>query len=625
MTTLPQTTPLRLPRPSGSGQIAIPGAPQGALGLQPASGQMTASDVWRVFRSNWWLILLVVIATGVAGFFVNRYLAQHYPRYTAPALVKVQLPEEVFGDRSEEGSATPQSIEVEQKTQVQGLLSPGLMLDVLTKSDKIRQTEWFKEFNNSPEAAKENLLQYFSVRPIPSTRLISVEMTYKKPGDARTIVEEIINRYIADQKEKIANAWTETARNLDDQYNEFKRTYNKIGAELTNTSTSRSGTMASFDLYGVAKTKEYELTLLTNTRMGAERDLRNANNEYLAMQAMIDSGGTPPEVEAEIMRDSAIARYQAEYDVIANQIAVSGNSQTPLTAGMFRRRQVAEQKLNDERESRRNSYLESKRFKVKTELDTAKEALQIADESIKRITKELLEVQAIANKYRMLELEQDTVKKNMDDIASQRDKIRNRKLPSNWSPVTMFSPPPTPDTPSFPKLGITMSIAVLLGPGSERGHRVPPRDDRHHRPLAARHRPRRPDEPAGHDPARSRRPAGRRRPHAAGHLRRPALDDGRAVPQAPHAAAARGVARLDPQHPGHQPQPRRRQDHGRLQPRRRAWRSTAGGSCWSTPTSAARRFTRSSRSPTSVASATCSTTWARSTRSSARRRCRTST
>src|SRR5688500_6358096 len=115
MTTLPQTTPMRLPRPAGgAGQIAIPSAPvPGALGPAMAGGggaQMTGADVWRVFRSNWWLILGLVTLTGVGGYFANDYLAKNHPRYTATAYVRVQLPEEVFRPRGIEGNAAPQTI-----------------------------------------------------------------------------------------------------------------------------------------------------------------------------------------------------------------------------------------------------------------------------------------------------------------------------------------------------------------------------------------------------------------------------------------------------------------------------------------------------------------------------------
>src|SRR5688500_6660317 len=127
MTTLPQTTPMRLPRPAGgAGQIAIPSAaPGGMVGLSSQAGTgMTGADVWRVFRSNWWLIALFVVLAGGAGIIINRYLAKHHPQYKSTGLVKVEVAYEVFNQYADEGATTPATLEVEQKTQAQGLLAP---------------------------------------------------------------------------------------------------------------------------------------------------------------------------------------------------------------------------------------------------------------------------------------------------------------------------------------------------------------------------------------------------------------------------------------------------------------------------------------------------------------------
>ena len=85
MTTLPQTTNVRLPRPA-SGQMQIAG-PGGGLAAANAGGntQQGASDAWRVIRTHIWLILIVTcIIAPAAGYGVNYYLAKEFPRYTSP-------------------------------------------------------------------------------------------------------------------------------------------------------------------------------------------------------------------------------------------------------------------------------------------------------------------------------------------------------------------------------------------------------------------------------------------------------------------------------------------------------------------------------------------------------------
>src|ERR1700722_6357084 len=93
MTTLPQVTPLRLPRP-GSNQLTVPNQVLPAvIGPQStAAPQMTGGDVWRVLRANLWLIILFLVLSAGIGYGVNTYLLRHYASYTATAIVKVLPP-----------------------------------------------------------------------------------------------------------------------------------------------------------------------------------------------------------------------------------------------------------------------------------------------------------------------------------------------------------------------------------------------------------------------------------------------------------------------------------------------------------------------------------------------------
>ena len=69
MTTLPTTTPIRLPRPAGAAPLALPTT----YGGQSAPAvTMTGSDAWRVIRTNLWWIILVVIASAFIGYGAER-------------------------------------------------------------------------------------------------------------------------------------------------------------------------------------------------------------------------------------------------------------------------------------------------------------------------------------------------------------------------------------------------------------------------------------------------------------------------------------------------------------------------------------------------------------------------
>src|SRR5437868_1702481 len=85
MTTLPQTTNIRVPRPAGGG-LAVPGAMGG--GVAAAAG-MTAGDVWRVIRAHIPLIIFALFLGAGIGLGANYYCSRHYSRYTATGLVQI--------------------------------------------------------------------------------------------------------------------------------------------------------------------------------------------------------------------------------------------------------------------------------------------------------------------------------------------------------------------------------------------------------------------------------------------------------------------------------------------------------------------------------------------------------
>src|SRR5689334_10148773 len=90
MTTLPHTAPIRLPRqtggqlpsPNGNGHVTALAHAQHPVFAVPHAGaggaQLTPSDVWRVIRSNLWLIILSLLVSAGAGVAVNQYILKPY-------------------------------------------------------------------------------------------------------------------------------------------------------------------------------------------------------------------------------------------------------------------------------------------------------------------------------------------------------------------------------------------------------------------------------------------------------------------------------------------------------------------------------------------------------------------
>src|SRR5665213_2319866 len=96
MTTLPQTTPMRLPRPTPT-HLAIPNANGHPVHIPAPAAQagLTIQDVARIIRANLWLIVLFAIGAGIGGFFLNQWLALKYPRFVSTGWIEVHTPNEL--------------------------------------------------------------------------------------------------------------------------------------------------------------------------------------------------------------------------------------------------------------------------------------------------------------------------------------------------------------------------------------------------------------------------------------------------------------------------------------------------------------------------------------------------
>ncbi len=176
MTTLPQTTPIRMPRPNGSNSVVASPSVGPVQAMLPPQQGLTLGDAWRVIRGNLWLIIVLVCISAVAGFFINQHLERYYSRYTSTGLIQFTPP-----NNDPIHNPDPQinggELALELATQAQILKQDSLLTKVLTNpNSEIRKTMWFNQFPNY-QAAKAELAAQFNVSPIAGTRLIQASMT----------------------------------------------------------------------------------------------------------------------------------------------------------------------------------------------------------------------------------------------------------------------------------------------------------------------------------------------------------------------------------------------------------------------------------------------------------------
>src|SRR5438034_10172249 len=204
MTTLPQTTNVRLPRPMGGGiQLAGAGGALAAAG----GGQQTqqgASEVWRVIRSHIWMILIVsLIVAPLAGYGAHIFLRAKYPKYTAVGVIQVQPQIKYSEILKDQSNAEPATVALEIRTHAKRIENDSWLTKVLQNpNSEVRKTKWFGQFGGDLRKAKLDFQDNLSVTPLQDTKLVKVEFTYSEPADTKTIVQDLVQTYLTSRSDR---------------------------------------------------------------------------------------------------------------------------------------------------------------------------------------------------------------------------------------------------------------------------------------------------------------------------------------------------------------------------------------------------------------------------------------
>src|SRR5215203_2032754 len=299
MTTLPQTTALRLPRPSNGAAIAPvgpmgPGAPYGAAA---AGGiNMTGGDVWRVIRTNMWLIIISLVVFGAAGFGLYRVLLKYYPSYTARGLIQIQPIAAFDLSKNVQPEMNQQMLAIEQRTNAQLLTHDALLGRLFSNPNKaIRDTSWFKQFEkekNPIAAAKEDLKESLSVRPIPDSKLVEVAMSYRDGREAKIIVEDVVNEHLDAQR----SVNMEKQLGKSQLYRLAQRKYERQLDDVLGQIRVRVSQL-NIDGAGVPgrlQPREEEMRELLKTQFEMQTNAREAASQYKNVLEQQQNGIDPP-------------------------------------------------------------------------------------------------------------------------------------------------------------------------------------------------------------------------------------------------------------------------------------------------------------------------------------------
>ncbi|MGC3957513.1 MAG: hypothetical protein QM813_06000 [Verrucomicrobiota bacterium] len=507
-------------------QLAGGGGVPAAVAPQVGGG----NEIWRVIRAHWIMIAIVVlIISPTAGYFSFKLLDKFYPRYTATGFIQVQ-PQLTPSRVKTADSETPDTanIAVDIRTQARLLKSEALLLRVLqNESSKIRETDWFRQFDGN---IGEALLQFdksLSVVPIQDTKLVQIDFIYSNRKDCKTIVTELVNAHLEDQKERQNSVLSDRTTMLNNVKLKSESRLKDIEAEMREKQTQVNDGGGGI---GFISLKEMELNKLVQERLEAGLLLENKRAAFRSAKEAADAGLEVAGVERVayqinpgLINDRAnLRQMEMELDLMRVNRGPEASQVKQFEQRVNKMHANYQQDSDEARAKARIMILEEMAQDLQS-AETKAEGLRLRVESLRS------DIAGLANitlQYLNLKDEQRSLRESVKQIKEQIENVLALQSSAQSYRVSWMSQPEEPQNPSFPKFWIIMSMAIGLGVMLSLGvaFLIETMDQSIRSPR--RHRQGRPASASGHHPGRSGRSSGGGFTIAGGHFRCPALGHG---------------------------------------------------------------------------------------------------
>jgi succinoglycan biosynthesis transport protein ExoP len=467
MTTLPQTTQVRVPQPLAYQPTAA--APAAAMPAVAAQGQMTPADVWRVLRANMWLIGIFLFVFVVGGVALNQIWLKYWPQYTPRGYLMVETAYQPDLGSPMQYEMPEQRLVAELRTQAELLRSNRLLSEVLNYPDSpVRRTQWYQKLvppGADTRPAKEELRKRFRAAPVPDSKLVQVSFTCSSPSDARIILTELVEQHLRTYRTasdsrlaELRNQLERRARALDQDIAESARLRMEAQRRLAD---------QGMEGVGVFSTVQAELSALLEAQLRREEMLLQARSMLENAEAAIRAGGTLPMVENMVENDPLV--YQLRNQQIAVEIELAGVAVRGPThkdvVQLTERLEGIKRAVDERRAERRANYtaqaLNEYRSAVAVNEEQSRQLAQRVSElqnRLRELSREMVNLQIEQEKERALREQRLIIEKRLADIEVTDAPTTMARV--DWA---ANGRPEDPDEPSFPQLKYLLPMSIFVG------------------------------------------------------------------------------------------------------------------------------------------------------------------
>ena len=430
--------------------------------MAAAAATMTPKEIVGILRRHVWLMIfstiLGSIVGGVAWYLFSRFL----PTYTAQTAIEVLPPG--TSDPMQIGS-TPANKDLAYQLRFTKAASikQQSTLENLLRRDKIRETDWFKRFNNDIPKAVESLEDDLGASPQREGNWIMLSMKCHDKKESALIVNEMLDLFLKAQQDIATRDVRRQLATRTDQQRRLKTELQQVEDALK---TFREGT--SFTNLGGQNFRDYLDFKLSG--------LETMNNQLQNNMSQLNSLIITLRVRAEGEHD-AVVREQIERDPIASGMrrtiaSLELNLAQQLTRFGENHRRVRQtrdtlKQANTELASRQKEIADIRR---RADLRNAEDQMTSLTEQLADMQKQLTEAKAEqkdldnlrANyeKYVIIRDEKQTLLEEMDAYI---EKLYSLMDDPEVSKVKMVGLAPEPLRMSFPDIKIFLPGGFVLG------------------------------------------------------------------------------------------------------------------------------------------------------------------
>jgi capsular exopolysaccharide synthesis family protein len=198
--------------------------------------------------------------------------------------------------------------------------------------------------------------------------------------------------------------------------------------------------------------------------MRLKRELSEARNKLANLHSLNETGNDPPGMDDMLAKSQHYVSLRQNVDKLDAELGTSD-----LAPGHFKyTRMVAMRnsyaaKLDDAREEVKQSLFASLAAESEADVGSASKMLDDVRAQIETVSREVSRSVSDRADLAALEAEEEGLTRQLEKANEDLSKLNAVASTTEFANIEWARYPQTPDMPSFPKLGITLSVAILLG------------------------------------------------------------------------------------------------------------------------------------------------------------------